>query len=69
VRDAPDYEIVLVCSDGLSDEVPHDVMQRLLQADAPLETIVERLVLEANERGGADNITIAAIRFKERERI
>lgn len=69
VRDAPDYDIVLVCSDGLSDEVPHEVIEQLLQEDAPLDTIVERLVSEANDRGGADNITIAAIRFKERERI
>ena len=69
VRDAPDYEIVLVCSDGLTDEVPYEVIQQLLQEDAPLEKIVERLVSEANERGGADNITVAAIRFKERKRV
>lgn len=68
VRDAPDYETVLVCSDGLTDEVPYEVIQQLLQEDAPLEQIVERLVFEANERGGADNITVAAIRFKERKR-
>ncbi len=69
VRDAPDYDLVLVCSDGLTDEVPDDVIEQIILQDEPLDEIVGRLVKEANARGGADNITIAAIRFKERKRV
>jgi len=69
VRDAPDYDLVLVCSDGLTDEVPDDVIEQIILQDESLEEIVGRLVKEANARGGADNITIAAIRFKERKRV
>lgn len=69
VRDAPDYDLVLVCSDGLTDEVPDDVIEQIILQDEPLDEIVGRLVKEANARGGADNITIAAVRFKERKRV
>lgn len=69
VRDAPDYDLILVCSDGLTDEVPDDIIERIVLDDVPLEEVVGRLVKEANARGGADNITIAAIRFKERKRV
>ena len=54
-------ERLLLCSDGLSGVVAHETITDILGADAPLETICERLVGAANAGGGPDNITVLVI--------
>jgi protein phosphatase len=49
----------LLCSDGLSGVVAHDVIAgTLAEHDGGLEGICERLIAAANEAGGPDNITV-----------
>jgi protein phosphatase len=47
----------LLCSDGLSSVVTDDRIREILAAAAPLEALCQRLVDEANQAGGPDNIT------------
>ncbi|MGA6100226.1 PP2C family protein-serine/threonine phosphatase [Stutzerimonas marianensis] len=50
-------ELLLLCSDGLNGELTDDEIHRLCVEADTLEQLVERLVAEANTRGGRDNIT------------
>jgi PPM family protein phosphatase len=52
-------DILLLCSDGLSNKVSGASMQRIvLDNKDHLEMACAELVKEANERGGEDNITV-----------
>ncbi len=52
---------VLLCSDGLSNEVGMDEMASILGAVRDPEEAAGRLVDVANEHGGADNITVIVV--------
>lgn len=52
-------DILLICSDGLSNKVSGKDMQQIIEDNAQqLEMAVAELVKLANERGGEDNITL-----------
>ncbi len=52
-------DILLVCSDGLSNKLPaEDLLRIILDNIDNLDTAANILVTEANERGGEDNITL-----------
>lgn len=53
----------LLCSDGLNDMVPDDVIHRIVTESLDLEIAATRLVNAANDRGGRDNITVVLLRF------
>ncbi len=55
-------DIVLLCSDGLSNKVPTQVMEQLLRQPIPLQEQVDALVQYALDAGGEDNITLIAVR-------
>ncbi len=56
-------DLYLLCSDGLNDMLPdEDIRKLLVEHEANLATAAERLVAEANERGGADNISVILTR-------
>jgi serine/threonine protein phosphatase PrpC len=55
-------DIFLLCSDGLTGEVPHLQIEALLAADLPLEQLCANLVEAANVAGGHDNITCLLVR-------
>lgn len=56
---------LLLCSDGLTDMLDDPQIERILQ-DAPTpRTAVQRLVHEANQAGGVDNITALLIQIEE----
>ncbi len=55
-------DIVLLCSDGLTDEVDDQAIAAILQQNSNLEVALDQLVHEALENGGKDNITVALIR-------
>ncbi len=48
---------LLLCSDGLYNEVTEAELVDVLRANAPADDVAARLILLANERGGNDNIT------------
>ena len=50
-------DIFLLASDGLTGMLEDDVLAAILRSDGTPEKWVDRLVAEANRRGGLDNIT------------
>ena len=55
-------DIVMACTDGLTDCVPDHEILHLATTDAALESIARDLVMQANERGGQDNTTVVLVR-------
>ncbi len=60
---------VIVCSDGLTGPVePEEIAAECGAGHSP-ESVCERLIDLANERGGRDNITLIAARVDGRDRV
>src|ERR671911_218927 len=55
-------DVYLLCSDGLTTMVPEQRIAEVLASSPNLDAAVTRLVEEANEKGGRDNITVVAFR-------
>jgi protein phosphatase len=55
-------DVLMACSDGLTDSVPDDEILRLVTTQETLEPVAEGLVMQANQRGGFDNATVILIR-------
>jgi serine/threonine protein phosphatase PrpC len=58
-------DLYLLCSDGLSKMVPHDELQNMLVTADDLDGDVERLIAEANARGGKDNVSVILVRVAD----
>ena len=56
-------DVLLLCTDGLSEKLAADEMARAL-AGQSLAAAVEHLIMQANDRGGEDNITALAARME-----
>jgi protein phosphatase len=54
-------DILLLCTDGLTDMVRDDEILRLVTKRSSLKSAAEDLVERANEQGGRDNITVALV--------
>jgi protein phosphatase len=54
-------DILLVCTDGLTDMVWDDDIRRVITTRNALKSAAEDLVERANERGGHDNTTVVLI--------
>lgn len=54
-------DMILMCSDGLSNMVSEPDMERCLSQGISLKQRVEQLVYMANEHGGRDNITAVLV--------
>ena len=54
-------DVVLLCSDGLSNHVAPEDIQKVIRATPDPTQITEQLIALANERGGDDNITAIAV--------
>lgn len=50
---------ILLCSDGLTNLVSNDQIEKILNSDFNYEDQVIKLVKKANNRGGIDNISVA----------
>ncbi len=55
-------ETLLLCSDGLSNYVDADEIYQIVNS-SEYEDLAQALVSRANENGGGDNITVAAISY------
>ena len=55
-------DVILVCSDGLHEQVEGEELARLLNAPGSLEDIAARLVAAANAHGGDDNVSVCLAR-------
>ncbi len=58
-------DVILLASDGLTGMLEDEQLAKLLQAGDPPEVVVNRLIAEANRRGGLDNITAIIVRIDE----
>jgi protein phosphatase len=56
-------DVFLLCSDGLTTMVPEARIARILGRSRDLDSALARLIREANEGGGRDNITAIAFRL------
>ena len=54
-------DLVLLCSDGLTNMVDDETIRRILTEDGSLEKKAEKLVETANQNGGKDNISVIVI--------
>jgi serine/threonine protein phosphatase PrpC len=52
---------LLLCSDGLSSPVPHDLIHATLATPGGPGEVADRLVRSALDRGGPDNVTVLVI--------
>jgi protein phosphatase len=63
VHDAQAGDLLLLCSDGLSEMVEDDDIRQTLQTlGDKLELAADELVRQANDNGGQDNISLILIR-------
>jgi PPM family protein phosphatase len=60
-------DVVLLCSDGLTEMVSDDQMATILREEPEPKRACGRLVAEANKQGGRDNITIIVARMETAE--
>lgn len=51
-------DILLICSDGLSDMVPSNIIARQVKSNESLDRKITELIDLANQYGGKDNITV-----------
>jgi protein phosphatase len=60
-------DVYLICSDGLTTMLKEERVREILLDSASLDEATDRLVSEANEAGGRDNITVVAFRLEQGE--
>ncbi|HEX8184831.1 MAG TPA: SpoIIE family protein phosphatase, partial [Blastocatellia bacterium] len=53
-----DLDILVLCSDGLSNKMRGDEMMQVINKAHSLKEACDDLIKVANERGGEDNITV-----------
>jgi protein phosphatase len=59
-----DGDVLLLCSDGLSEPVPDEMIAEIVALSDSAESAASRLVERALERGGPDNVTAVVARFQ-----
>ena len=57
-------DVILLASDGLTGMLEDEQLTRILTADGGPQHWVDRMVTEANRRGGLDNITAIVVRIE-----
>ena len=60
-------DMVLLCSDGLTNMVDDEMICQILKGDGNLEDRVEELMRTANQNGGKDNISVIVIELSADE--
>jgi protein phosphatase len=58
------YDMLLLCSDGLTEMLSDPEIAAVLEAERDPRAACERLVAEANQRGGKDNVTVVVTQFE-----
>ena len=60
-------DILLLCSDGLTRMVAEQKIAATLQSESDPGRAAEKLVAQANENGGADNVTVVVVHMEPKE--
>lgn len=63
VLDTLDFQMILICSDGLTDMLTDEDIAAILNENTEPEQKADALVESANEQGGLDNISVILIDF------
>lgn len=58
-------DVLLLASDGLTGMLEDEQLMRILQAEDGPQSWVDRMIAEANRRGGLDNITAIIVKIEE----
>lgn len=56
-------DVVLLCSDGLTNMIADEEIAQTLQEETDPEQACQKLITRANEEGGDDNITVVIARY------
>ncbi len=56
---------LLLCSDGLTEEVADPIISKLLGDGDDLDQVAENLVTEAKNNGGSDNVTVVLVKVDQ----
>ena len=66
-RDVSPGQLYLLCTDGLTNMLPNDAMERTIEEAlrGGLDATARALVTEANEQGGLDNITVVLVSIEQ----
>jgi protein phosphatase len=59
-----DGDVVLLCTDGLTEMVSEENIQATLQSGKTARAVVNSLVEQALAAGGKDNVTVVVVRYK-----
>jgi serine/threonine protein phosphatase PrpC len=68
IRPLEPGDALLLCSDGLWEMVRDPEMQDIVTKEHDPDKACKRLIEQANEHGGADNITVVVVRCEEAQR-
>lgn len=60
-----EISVILLSSDGLTNMLEEDQIEKVLLGEGDIEEKVIRLIRKANNRGGADNISVAYLTLDE----
>jgi protein phosphatase len=58
-------DVIVLCSDGLTRYLDERNILEIVRGATELEYAVDKLVITARDAGGADNITVLALKFQE----
>lgn len=67
IDDVDDGDVILICSDGLTDMVSDDDIAALLAEGETAQILASKLIRMALERGGKDNVTVMAANLSVEE--
>lgn len=56
-------DVLLLASDGLTGMLEDEQLARIIESEGGPQHWVDRMITEANRRGGLDNITVIAVRI------
>lgn len=59
-------DVIVLCSDGLSNMLNEQEMKDVLASYSTLEEQADQFIRRANEAGGTDNITVLCARYKQK---
>ena len=64
-QDLSEGDVILLCSDGLSEMVEANDIAATLQKDEPVEIRAQALIDQAKAGGGRDNVSVIVIQAGE----
>jgi serine/threonine protein phosphatase PrpC len=62
-------DVLVLCSDGLHDEMPEATIAKIVSQNKPIDEIAQELVARAIEIDGNDNTTAQVVRIRSVEQV